>query len=104
MIYGYPYLGMGAHNVILFIVGVNVMKISEAIAQRIKTILNEKCMTLYKLEKATTLSHSTITDLMGAKYNSPSFKNILLIINAFGMKTHEFFNDPVFDNENLDIL
>lgn len=77
------------------------MKLTEAIAFRIRKLLKENNMTLYALEKSTALSHSTMTDLMSAKYSTPSFKNIMLIIRVLNVKTSEFFDDPIFENDNL---
>jgi len=79
------------------------MKLSEAVAFRTKEILKQKTMSQYQLEKTSTIHHGTMMDLMQGVYKTVNFKTVMLIIRAFDMKTSEFFNSPVFDDENLDI-
>lgn len=79
------------------------MKLSEAVAFRTKQILKEKQMSQYQLEKISTIHHGTMTDLMQGVYKTVNLKTVMLIIKAFDMKTHEFFNSPIFDSDDLEI-
>ncbi len=79
------------------------MKLNKAIALRIREILKEKQMTQYKLALKTGLYHSTMTDILNCKYQTPNFKNMALIIKALDMSMAEFFNSKIFDFENLEI-
>ena len=78
-------------------------KVSEVVVNRIKEILYEKHMAIYRLEKVTAMSHNTMQTLMRADNNSVNLKTVLLVIRGLGITTAEFFNSSLFDDENLDI-
>lgn len=77
--------------------------VSKIVVKKIKEILNEKGMSIYRLEKTTAMSHNTMQTLMRADNNSVNLKTVLLIIRGLGITTAEFFSSPIFDDENLDI-
>ena len=79
------------------------MKLNKAFALRVRELLKEKKMTQYKLAQETGLYHSTMTDILNCKYQTPNFKNMALIIKALGLSMTEFFNSPYFNFESLDI-
>lgn len=82
---------------------INVNTVAEVVVKRIKEILSEKGMSIYRLEKITAMSHSTMQTLMRADNNSVNLKTVLLVIRGLGISTAEFFNSPLFDDEDLDI-
>lgn len=82
---------------------INVNTVAEVVVKRIKEILSEKGMSIYRLEKITAMSHSTMQTLMRADNNSVNLKTVLLVIRGLGITTAEFFNSPMFDDEDLDI-
>lgn len=77
------------------------MKISEAVAQRIKGLLFKKKITQYRLERNMAIPHNTMITLMNAKHDSVNLKTIILIAKGFDMTLNEFFNDPIFNYNNL---
>ena len=79
------------------------MKLNKAFALRVREILKFKKMTQYKLAQATGLYHSTMTDILNCKYQTPNFKNIVLIIKALGMSITEFFDSELFDFSQLEV-
>ena len=79
------------------------MKLNKAFALRVREILKEKKMTQYKLAQATGLYHSTMTDILNCKYQTPNFKNMTLIIRELGMTMSEFFDSELVNFENLEI-
>ena len=79
------------------------MKLNKAFSLRVREILKEKKITQYKLAQQTGLYHSTLTDILNCKYQTPNFKNIALIIRELGMSMQEFFDSDVFNFESLDI-
>ena len=79
------------------------MKVSTAVAKRISDILREKKMSQYRLEKITAIPHNTMKCLMGERTSGINLKTVLLIIRGLGMTTAEFFNDPIFEREDLEI-
>ena len=79
------------------------MKLNKAFALRVREILKIKNMTQYKLAQETGLYHSTMTDILNCKYQTPNFKNIMLIIKALDMSMSEFFNSELFNFDKLEI-
>lgn len=77
------------------------MKLNKAFALRVRQILKEKGMTQYKLAQETGLYHSTMTDILNCKYQTPNFRNIALIIKALGISMSEFFDSDLFDFDKL---
>lgn len=60
------------------------------VATRIKEILLEKNMSIYRLEKNTALPHSTMQTLMRADNNSVNLKTVLLVCCGLGVTTEYF--------------
>lgn len=77
------------------------MKLNEAIAIRIRSLLNERNISQYRLEQNAGISHSTMMCLMNGKYKGCNISTVVLIIKAFGITIAEFFDDPVFTSEDL---
>lgn len=74
-----------------------------AVVSRIKEILSEKDMSIYRLEKNTAISHNTMQTLMRADNNSVNLKTVLLICRGLGVTAEYFFSSPLFEDEDLDI-
>ncbi len=79
------------------------MKLSTAVAMRISNILREKNMSQYRLEKNIAMSHSTMKTLMSERNKSVNLKTVMQIINGLDMTTAEFFDDPLFESDELEI-
>ena len=79
------------------------MKLNRAFSLRVRELLKEKKMTQYKLAQETGLYHSTMTDILNCKYQTPNFRNMALIIQALGISMSEFFNSSLFDFNTLEI-
>lgn len=79
------------------------MKLSTAVALRVKNILIEREMSQYRLERIIAMPHNTMKTLMGGRNNSVNLKTVMQIIRGFEMTTAEFFDDPVFEREDLEI-
>ena len=79
------------------------MKLNKAFSLRVRELLKEKKMTQYKLAQETGLYHSTMTDILNCKYETPNFSNMALIIRALGITMTEFFDSPLFDFNKLEI-
>lgn len=73
------------------------MKISEVIALRIRQILKQRKMTQYKLEQISGISHNTMINLLNGRYNAANMRTVFIIINSLGMTIKDFFDDPLFD-------
>lgn len=79
------------------------MRISEAIAKRTRDLLIEKNITQYRLKKEMAIPHSTLINVTRAKRNAGSVKTIFQVCKGLNISVSEFFNDPIFENENLEI-
>lgn len=79
------------------------MTLNEAFAKRVRKLLKEKKLTQYKIEQNTGLYHSTMNSIMNGKTKSSNFKTMAIIIRELGMSVTEFFDDPIFDFDNLEI-
>ncbi len=79
------------------------MTLNEAFAIRVKELLKEKKLAQFKLCQQTGLYPSTINYILHAKTKASNFKSMALIIRELGLSLTEFFDNPVFDFDNLDI-
>lgn len=79
------------------------MKLSTAVAMRISKILQSRQMSQYRLEKITATPHNTMKTLMGERNKSVNLKTVMLIIRGLDMTAAEFFDDPIFENPDLEI-
>lgn len=79
------------------------MKLSRAVALRISNILREKNMSQYRLEKNIAMPHNTMRTLMGEKNSGVNLKTVMQIIRGLDMTTAQFFDDPLFEDPDLEI-
>ena len=79
------------------------MKVSEAVATRIRQILEEKNMTQYRLEQNSGLNKGTLTSLMYARYKGVNLTTLITVIRTLGITIEDFFNSTLFNDDNLDI-
>ena len=79
------------------------MTINQAVAIRVRELLKEKKMSQYKLEEETGLYHSTMNAILNNRVKASNFKSIALIVKALGMSVSDFFNNPVFNFDNINI-
>lgn len=78
------------------------MELNKAISRRLNELLTERNMTMYKLYTRTGLAKSTISHIMSCSHISVTMKTIHIICQGLDIELSEFFNSPLFDNENLD--
>ena len=79
------------------------MKLSSAVALRISNILRERNMSQYRLEKNIDMPHNTMKTLMGERNSGVNLKTVMQIIRGLEMTTAQFFDDPIFENKDLEI-
>lgn len=88
------------------------MKINDAIAKRINDLCNDKDL-VYKLNKSDNIStnklaslsyitQSTAQHLTDGRSKNPKMLTIARISSGFGLKLKDFFDDPIFDDIDLD--
>ncbi len=79
------------------------MTVSQAVAMRVREILKEKGMSVYRLEKITAMPHNSMQTVMRADNKSVNLKTVLLLIRGLGVTAKEFFDSPLFEDEDLDV-
>ena len=79
------------------------MRISEIVALRIRQILKQRKMTQYRLEQLSGISHNTMINLLNARYKAANMRTVFIIINSLGMTIKDFFDDPLFDFDDMNI-
>ena len=79
------------------------MNIGQAVAKRVTDLLKQHDKTQYRLAKDMTVTHNTMTNIVNAKTKSVNLNTIFLMCRALGITIDDFFNDPVFKNNELDI-
>ncbi len=77
------------------------MKLNDVISIRIRQLLAERNMTQYKLEQLSGLTHNTMLCIMSARYQSCNLKTLMKIIQALNISAKDFFDDPMFEFENI---
>ncbi len=77
------------------------MTLSQVVSIRVRSILKEKQMTQYRLEQSSLVPHATMNSFLNGKNKSCNLTTVVLIIRAFGMTVAEFFDDPIFESEDL---
>ena len=80
------------------------MKISKAVSIRLGNLLKDKHMSLYRLQKITAIHINTLHDIMHEKNESVNLKTVLQIINGLDMTPAQFFDDPLFTSDDLEIF
>ena len=73
------------------------MEFSDVVALKIKELMKEKDVSIYKLESLTGVYSSTITLFLNRKTKTIRLENLLYICDALGIKLSEFFSDKRFD-------
>ena len=79
------------------------MKISEAVALRIKELLKERKWTLYELEKESGVLHGTMSNILYGRNKGVTLAVVIQISKGFGITYQEFLNSPLLAEENLDV-
>ena len=79
------------------------MTICEAVATRLKQLLNDKKITQYRLAILSNLSFETIKSIMKGKSKGVSLKTLVLLSEGLGMTVDEFLKSDLFNFENLTI-
>ena len=73
------------------------MEFSDVVALKIKELMKEKDISIYKLETLTGVYSSTITLFLNRKTKTIRLENLLYICEAFNIKLWQFFYDARFD-------
>lgn len=75
---------------------------NEAVSQRLMELLKQKHMTQYQLFMCSGVPKSTISNIVNCVYPSVKLRIIHELCQGFGIGLNEFFQSPLFDENNLE--
>ena len=75
--------------------------VNQAVTKRIRQLLAEKKITMYRLALNSGILHSTLNRIMKDKHNSSKLITLIQIAGGFDMTIWDFLNDPLFEEDNL---
>lgn len=78
------------------------MKLNEAVSRRLGELLQKQAMTQYQLSGSSGLPKSTISNIVHCQYDSMKLRIIHEMCQGLGIGISEFFDSPLFDEENLE--
>lgn len=78
------------------------MQLNQAVSLRIKELLEQQKMTQYQLFVKSGVPKSTLSNLLSCAYDSVKLRILHEICQGFGISLPEFFDSPLFDENNLD--
>lgn len=79
------------------------MKVCKAVVTRIREVADAKNISLYKLQKNSGIPEGTFLSLIYGNRKGVNLSTLLQLIQTLGISAKEFFDSPLFDEENLDI-
>lgn len=82
--------------------GVLKMDLSQAIRIRITNLIKERNINVSKLSTMAGISRSTLSKFLSGKRKIIRLDIIEYICEGLNMKLKDFFNDPVFDNIEME--
>ena len=80
------------------------MTLGIAVGKRILELINEKDISQYRLAKNTCLDYKTINDLLNKQSNDAKLSTVYLIANELNMTLEHFFDSPLSDKINIEII
>ena len=78
------------------------MDLSQAIRIRITNLIEEKNINVSKLSTLAGISRSTLSKFLSGKRKIIRLDIIEYICEGLNMKLKDFFNDPIFDNIEME--
>ena len=77
------------------------MNLNKLFAMKLSSILIERNISKYKLEKDSGLSHSALRYIFNEVNTDVKFSTIVKVCQALNIELKDFFNDGIFALENL---
>ena len=79
------------------------MSISEAVAQRILGLCEERNITVNKLSSMSGVTQSTVNNIVSGRNNSATVATIKKLCDGFGITVEDFFQHATFRNLEQEI-
>lgn len=77
--------------------------ISEAVTIRLKELLDERGLSVYKFERRSAVSHDTLKSIMKGKTKGVNLKTLIALSDGLGITVSEFLNSELFSYDNLNM-
>ena len=78
------------------------MQLNEAVSKRLTELLRERDMTQYQLYMKSGVPKSSIGNVVNCAYDSVKLRIIHEMCQGLNISISEFFNSPLFDENNLE--
>lgn len=78
------------------------MQLNEAVSKRLEELLDARGMSQYLLHRQSGVPRSTINNISNCSYDSVKLRIIHEMCQGLGISISEFFNSPLFEEENLE--
>lgn len=78
--------------------------LNKAVALRILKLLEKNKMSLYRLEQNSGINHGTMSAIMQEKNKTVTLTTIYNLAKGFNISVLEFLNDPIFDEDKLNLF
>lgn len=78
------------------------MQLNEAVSKRLEELLEARDMSQYQLYQASGVPKSTLGNIVNCAYDSVKLRIIHEICQGLGINIVEFFDSPLFREENLE--
>lgn len=79
------------------------MVLNEYISQKLEKIRKEKKIGVYTLCNKAAISYETYRSIRKNRNKDIYLRTILILLRALDVSPIDFFNDPMFESEDLDI-
>ena len=77
------------------------MKFNQLISKRTRRLLKARHWTQYELAQRSAVPHSTLCHVLKCKSKTLTAETLLNICRGFDMRLADFFNDELFEPENI---
>jgi len=79
------------------------MLLNELVSQKLESIRKEKKIKVYTLCKKAAISYETYRSIRKNKNKDIFLRTLFILLRALEVSPAEFFSDPMFQDEELDI-
>ena len=84
-------------------VKINVMILNELVADKLEALRKERHMGVYTLCSKAAISNETYRGIRKKKNKDIYLRTLLILLKTLNVTPAEFFADPMFTSEDLDI-
>ena len=79
------------------------MVLNEVISEKLETLRKERRLGVYTLCNKAAISYETYRSIRKNRNKDIYLRTLLILLRVLDVSPSEFFSDPVFSDENLDI-